>query len=731
MASQAELLILLKARDEASRTLRGVQGAAQKMGAVMKLAAGAGVVALAGLGIASVKMAADFEAALSESLAIMGDVSDKLRGEMSDAAREVALTTTFSAKEAAEAYFFLASAGLSAAQSIEALPKVAAFAQAGAFDMATATDLLTDAQSALGLVVDDTAKNMENMTHVSDVLVGANTLANASVQQFSEALTNKAGAAMRALNMDTEAGVAVLTVFADQGIKGSEAGTQFAIVLRDLQTKALKNADAFAAQNVAVFDAQGNMNNMADIIGDLEGALAGMSDAQAKATLLQLGFSDKSIAALQALLGQSEAIRDNEAALRSMGGVTDEVAKKQLQNFSAQLSLLKSQFEDMMITVGNKVLPVLTRFATWLRTEGIPKAKELARELQAKLSPAVNFLRDAFDLLRPKVEATGRVIGKIIGFLNENREILAAVAIAIAIVLIPAFVAWAVAAGAAAIATIAATLPILLIIAAIALLVLGIILLVKHWDEVTAFLKAAWAATMAFLLSSVGQLRDFFVGNFNRIKNLVINAWNATVSFVVEKAIWVKDQVVAKWGTMKTKVMEIVTGIKDGIVGKFNEVVGFISGLGGRLFGAGQRVFEALGRGVKLGINTVIGFVESGINTVLSGIAAYLATINSLLNKIPGFLGGQPAWGDARDGHRRPARRDQHPPPRSRRHRDAPHAGAHRRRGAGGGHTATWPRRGRCRRRHGERQHLRPLHGGRLHRPQTGTGDQARAGRAG
>ena len=66
--------------------------------------------------------------------------------------------TRISAEQSAEAFFFLASAGLNAEQSISALPQVAKFAQAGMFDMATATDLATDAQSALGLTVDDATK---------------------------------------------------------------------------------------------------------------------------------------------------------------------------------------------------------------------------------------------------------------------------------------------------------------------------------------------------------------------------------------------------------------------------------------------------------------------------------------------------------------------------------------------------------------------------------------------
>jgi len=137
---------------------------------------------------------------MTRSTAIMGDLSDEMRKKLSDTAREIGTSTKFSATEAAEAYEFLASAGYDAERSIAALPKVAAFAQAANADLARATTLLADAQSALGLSSQDATENMENMARVSDVLVLANTLANATTEQFSEALTNKAAAALRLVN---------------------------------------------------------------------------------------------------------------------------------------------------------------------------------------------------------------------------------------------------------------------------------------------------------------------------------------------------------------------------------------------------------------------------------------------------------------------------------------------------------------------------------------------------
>lgn len=330
-----------------------------KVGAAAANAAAGGLAALAAITVSSVKAFADFDAEMTKSLAIMGDVSDVMRDDMATAAREVAKSTTFSAKEAAESFFFLASAGLDAEKSIAALPKVAAFAQAGMFDMATATSLLADAQSAMGLTSSDAAENLENLVRVSDVLVRANVLANASVEQFSEALTNKAAASMRTLGISIEEGVAVLATFAQQGIKGSEAGTIFNATLRGLTNGVQRNASEFERMNIEVFDAEGNLNNLADIVSNMEVALTGMSVEQQRATLTALGFTEETLAGTLALLGNSEAIKGFQTELENAGGVTQEVAENQLNTLNAQLGLLKSSFADVGIEIGSRLEPTI------------------------------------------------------------------------------------------------------------------------------------------------------------------------------------------------------------------------------------------------------------------------------------------------------------------------------------------------------------------------------------
>lgn len=297
-----------------------------------------------------------FNRAMNQSLAIMGNVSDAMRTKMEAAAIEMSRVTVFSSEQIAKGYFFLASAGLSAAQSLAALPIVTRFAQAGMFDMARATDLLTDAQSALGLSVKDTQQNMLNMRRIGDVLVKANTLANATVEQLSQAMTTKAAAAFRLVGKDVEELAAVLAVFADQGIKGAEAGSGLAIVMRDMQTKALKNAKAFKDMGVRVFDSSREMRHLADIYKDLENVMRGQSDAQKKLTLMTLGFTDKSIAFTQALIGTSGKIRELDTALRGAAGTMSEVANKQMTELQVSMANLNATFLRLTESSGSLLL---------------------------------------------------------------------------------------------------------------------------------------------------------------------------------------------------------------------------------------------------------------------------------------------------------------------------------------------------------------------------------------
>ena len=367
MGRGADLVIRIatKGAELASKNMKDVGDSTSKTNKplskfsnIAKAGVAVGLMAIARGAQESIQAFAQFEDKLNQSLAIMNTTTQQQEA-MSKAAREVGMTTRISAEDSAEAFFFLASAGLDAEQSISALPQVAAFAQAGMFDMATATDLATDAQSALGLTVNDANKNLENLTRVTDVLVKANTLANASVQQFSEALTTKAGAALKVVNKDIEEGVAVLAVFADRGVKGAEAGDKLNQVLRDIPRATAKNTAEFKALGLEMFDSQGNMKNVADIIENLDAVLGPMSDEMKAATLDQLGLNRGVADAVKILSGSTDQIRRYEEALRDSGGTTQEVADKQMQSLQAQTEIMQAKFSELALILGEKLAPML------------------------------------------------------------------------------------------------------------------------------------------------------------------------------------------------------------------------------------------------------------------------------------------------------------------------------------------------------------------------------------
>jgi len=334
---------------------KSMQNIGRKLSAVGKQLTMKVTLPIVALGAVSVKAFADFDKSMTESTAIMGKLSDSVKKDMADLAKTISTKTTFSAKELAAAYFYLASAGMDAQQSMKALGEVARFAQAGAFDLSTATDLLTDAQTALGLSSKDAAKNQRNLVKVSDVLVKANTLANASVQQFAEALTSKAAASLVNVNKEMEEGVAVLAAYADKGIKGTLAGERLTMMLNGLFAATQQNKKAWDDVGISLFDANGAMRGMGDIIGDLEVLLGNMTTEQKQATLAQLGFNVRTKDSILALMGSSEKIKQWTRDLKKAGGITKEVSDKQLESFSNKMKILKNRLNLVAVELGEKL----------------------------------------------------------------------------------------------------------------------------------------------------------------------------------------------------------------------------------------------------------------------------------------------------------------------------------------------------------------------------------------
>lgn len=349
----------------------------------MKAAAGAAAAAGTAMGAfaaSSVKTGMEFDSAMSQVAATMGKTVDEIQ-DLRSFAQEMGATTAFSATEAAEALNYMALAGYDADQSMEMLPKVLSLAAAGSIDLATASDMVTDAQSALGLTSEETAAMVDQMAKASSKT-------NTSVAQLGEALLTIGATGKTAAGGPAELNH-VLGLLADNGIKGAEGGTHLRNVMLALQTPTDKAAKAMANLGIQAFDSQGNFRDMQDIFMDLQASMDGMSEER-RADILNTMFNKTDLAAVNALLGTSAERWDEVgAALENCKGAADTMAATQLDNLQGDVTLFQSALEGAQIAVSDQLTPSLRQFVQF-GSEGLSELTTAFRE--GGLEGAMNSL---------------------------------------------------------------------------------------------------------------------------------------------------------------------------------------------------------------------------------------------------------------------------------------------------------------------------------------------------
>lgn len=589
--------------------LKQAESGLKKFGKAAAATAAAAAAAVGTVAAVSVREFAKFDAALTQSTAIMGDLSDAMREDMAATAREVAKSTTFSAEQAAESFYFLASAGLDATASIKAMPTVAQFAQAGMFDMALATDLLTDAQSALGLSIrDDAVANMENMVRVSDTLARASQLANATIEQFSTSLTTKAGTALKTVGKDVEEGAAALAVFADAGVKGELAGTQLTNTIFGLSDRAKAVPGQFEALGLSVFDASGNMRNFADIADNFTEVLGPMTTQQKLATLANLGFTKQARAGLLLLLENGDALRNYESELRNAGGTTQEVADKQLESLSAQFDLLKSRVKDVGLEIGAALAPALLDLIdvlTPIIDDFIPRLGNFMAELAPKITMAVqgivtgvqvlvdffqnNFnpaVRQAFDFFEKYLP----VIATFVGVFGAFALAINGVTIAIKALYAAEKIQIAVQ---TVLNAIMAANPMYLVAVAVAALAAGIVYLATQ----TTFFQDTWEAVTT-------AVREFYE---TYLKSTFDDLVAAVTQFYNDYWKPIIDGMLAVWGAVIEGISsywtEVLWPIFKAII---DIIVQMVKNIAEPLFHLMSAAFKILAKGFELYWNSII-----------------------------------------------------------------------------------------------------------------------------
>ena len=349
-----------------------------------------GVVAAAGIGkmvTDAISTGMDFDSSMSQVAATMGLTMDEMAdsvgtvdlawgtfsGNLREYAQEMGAHTAFSAKESADALNYMALAGYDVQTSMEMLPNVLNLAAAGGMDLARASDMITDASSALGLSLDETSQMVDKMARASS-------RSNTSVEQLGDAILTIGGTAKDLSGGTTELSTA-LGILADNGIKGSEAGTHLRNILLSLTPKSEDAAAAMEALGFNAYNADGSLRPLQDTFGDLAAAMDGMSTEE-RTQMLSSMFNKTDLASINALLATSSERWDELAQSIDGAWYTTAALDTQLEPMGLSLESMQTRLSELGITADE--------FAAALDTSG-GHAGQFAEDLAIASDDGVMF----------------------------------------------------------------------------------------------------------------------------------------------------------------------------------------------------------------------------------------------------------------------------------------------------------------------------------------------------
>ena len=387
---------LNNARGSAEKGGSKIGAALGNVGKMAGAALAAATTAAVGFGAASVATGAEFDKSMSQVAATMGYTVDELNDSTSEAsqnfnrlrdfAQEMGSSTAFSASQAADALNYMALAGYDTEKSISMLPSVLDLAASGNMDLARASDMVTDTQSALNLSTEETSTLIDQMAKTASS-------SNTSVEQLGDAMLT-IGATARDVSGGTTELNSVLGVLADNGIKGSEAGTHLRNILLKMNPDTKAAAEAWDQLGVEAYDAEGNLRPLPDIFQELNKAMDGFT-TQDRQKILSDMFKETDLASVNALLGtQAERWTELGAKIDDASGAAKNMAETQLDNLAGDVTKFSSALEGAKIMLSDQLTPTLRNFVQF-GTEGVSTLTDAFKE---------NGLQGVFDALPGVIE---------------------------------------------------------------------------------------------------------------------------------------------------------------------------------------------------------------------------------------------------------------------------------------------------------------------------------------
>ena len=600
--------------------------------------------AVAGLGAAAVKTAADFDSGMSKVAAISGATGDDLDA-LRDKAREMGAKTKFSASEAAAAMEYMAMAGWKTEDMLGGIEGIMSLAAASGEDLATTSDIVTDALTAFGLSAQDSG-------HFADILAAASSNANTNVRMMGETFKYCAPIA-GALGFSAEDVAEAIGLMANAGIKSTQAGTALRTIMNNLSGDVKITGAALGEVTIATTNADGSMRDLSDILADCRGAFSQLSESE-RAQAAEALVGKNAMSGFLALMNAApEDIEKLSTAIDNCDGTAAQMAETMQDNLAGQLTILKSQLEELAISFGEMLMPAIRAIVSKIQAV-VDKLNGMS-ESQRKAILTIGLIVAA---LGPLLVIIGTLISKV-GVAMQGFVKLATGVKKLGV---------AVKAGTGVFGKLGAALggisaPVLAIVAVVAVLIAAF----KHlWDTneefrnaITGIWEGIVSKIQAFCQGIVDRLNALGF-DFSSIVDVLKSLWGGLCQFlapVFEAAFNVVSTVLGtvldvitglldvfiglftgNWSQMWEGVKEIFSGIWDGITGLFDTALNLLKSLAETVFGWFGSTWESVWSGIKSFFETIwngiVAFFSGIWNTIVSTVTAQINAVKTVVTTV-------------------------------------------------------------------------------------------------
>lgn len=572
--------------------------------------------------------AADFDSAMSRVAAVSGATGldfDSLR----DKAREMGAKTKFSATEAADAMNYMAMAGWKTEDMLSGIEGVMYLAAASGEDLATTSDIVTDALTAFGLTAADSG-------HFADVLAAASSNANTNVSMMGETFKYCAPVA-GALGFSVEDTAEAIGLMGNVGIKASQAGTSMRSIMTNLTGDVKLSGAAIGDVTIATTNADGSMRSLSAILADCRVAFSGMTEAE-KANNAETLVGKNAMSGFLALMNAApEDIEKVSGAVNNCKDAAKNMADTMQDNLEGQLTILKSQLQELAISFGDLLMPAVRSIVPGLQgmvdvlnamPDGVKRVIMIVALLAAALGPVLII-----------IGKTLSAIGTIMTWAPKLAGAISAVKGAFAVLS----------------ATMMAN-PIAIVIAAIAALVVAFIYLwntneefrqfwIRLWNEIKKVAVQVWTAVSQFLVSAWNGIRNTAVAVWNGIRTVITTVmngirtvistvWNGIRTIISTVLNGIRGTVNSVWNGIRNTISSVVNGIKNTVSGDFNAMW---SGIRSTISGIYNTIRDGLGNAV----NYITGLASAGwrwgadiINGIVNGIRSCIGAVASAVTDV-------------------------------------------------------------------------------------------------